>query len=304
VRLIANEEHPAVETALNCIIHQVCKEASRSRPALLLLTIPDGQVESEKVALQHGFQPTELRRGEEVHMQKLCIGRPITNKNWTRIRTTLEQCSGISFEQNIPSIDQSDMPIPFTSAEGERRTILLSRLEKMLSPTLIALPNRPGCIAPIRRGYAEQLLEGAPQMSLTPKREASLFSERVYFSAARNSHIFISGIPLLFYESSGDGGRSSVIAVARVLKTEIHPKSQVPIQHLRHGVVDPSKLESLSSNESIAVTSFDNVIIFENPVKLNRLRQLDCVDGANLVSAKRISHEQLVTILEEGCILG
>ncbi len=304
VRLIANEEHPAVETALNCIIHQVCREASRARPALLLLTIPNGQTESEKVALQHGFQPTEILRGEEVRMQKVCIGRPITSKNWLRVRRVLEQCSGLLFEQNVPSLDKSDIPIPFATSDGGKRTILLSKLEKMLSPTLIALPSRPGCIAPIRRGYAEQLLEGAPQMSLTPKQEAFLFSERVYFSAVRNSHLFIPGMPLLFYESGGDGGRASAIAVVRVLKTEIHVKSQVPREDLRHGVVDAGKLENLLSNESIAVTSFDNVIIFENPVKLERLRQLDCIDAANLVSARRITHEQLVSILEEGCNLG
>lgn len=302
VRLIANEEHPAAETALNCVVHQICKETSKAGPTLLLMAVPNGQVEAEKVALQHGFQPTDIHHGQELHLQKLCIGRPVTNKNWERIRATIRQRSGLSF-QSIPKLNNADVPIPFVAFDGNERTITLSNLEKMLSPTLFALPDRHGCLAPIRRGYAEQLFEGAPQLSLTPKREASLFSERVYFSAARNSQIFMPGTPILFYESGGGGGRACAIAVARVVKTETHAKSQVPQQYLRHGVIDPEKLENLSSNEQIAVTSFDNVIIFENPIKLERLRELNCIDGSNLVSARRITYQQLVAVLEEGCLL-
>src|SRR5579862_677921 len=173
VRLIANGEHVAVETALNCIVHQVCKEASKAGPVLLRLITPNGQAESQKAALQHGFQPVDKASDEDgIVLQKLCIGRPITSKNWTRIRRTLEQCSGLSFEQDFPTIDATDISVPFKVSDGGGRTLPLSRLEKMLSPTIFALPDRHAYIAPIRRGYAEQLFEGSPQMSLTPKREA------------------------------------------------------------------------------------------------------------------------------------
>jgi GNAT superfamily N-acetyltransferase/predicted nucleic acid-binding protein len=304
MRLVANEEHAAVQPALDCIVGQVCKEASRLRPALLRLTVPPGQVQSRKAALLHGFQPSESGSlGGEAYLQKLCIGRPITNKNWAQVQRHLEQCSGLLFDQGLPRIDDEDVQIPFTASDGTKRTMALSRLEKMLSPTIFALSGRTGVIAPIRRGYAEQLLE-TQQMSLTPKREASLFSERVYFSAARNARILASGTALLFYESGGDGGRACVTAVSRVLSTEIHAKSEVSELRLRHGVVDASKLDNLTSDQSLAITSFDNVIIFDRPVKLDRLREIGGVDGANLVRARRITHEQLVTILEEGFNLG
>ena len=52
------------------------------------------------------------------------------------------------------------------------------------------------------------------------------------------------------------------------------------------------------------MTIFDNVMAPERPVRLNRLREIGCADGANLVSARRITHEQLVTVLEEGFTLG
>jgi GNAT superfamily N-acetyltransferase/predicted nucleic acid-binding protein len=304
MRLIANEEHAAVQPALDCIIGQVCKEASRLRPALLRLTTPPGQVQSTKAALLHGFQPAESgSHGSGAYLQKLCIGRPITNTNWAQVRRHLEQCSGLLLDQDLPRIDDDDVQIPFTASDGAKRAMALSRLEKMLSPTILALSGRTGVIAPIRRGYAEQLLE-TQQMSLTPKREASLFSERVYFSAARNARMLAPGTALLFYESGGDGGRACVTAVSRVLSTEVHAKTEVSELRLRHGVVDASRLDNLTSEESVAVTSFDNVIIFDNPVRLDRLREIGSVDGANLVSARRITHVQLVTILEEGCNLG
>ena len=71
----------------------------------------------------------------------------------------------------------------------------------------------------------------------------------------------------------------------------------------RHGVLESDDLGGLTASGSVAVTAFDNVIPFERPVALDRLRQLGCVDGSNLVCARQLAHEQLESVLREGFLL-
>jgi GNAT superfamily N-acetyltransferase/predicted nucleic acid-binding protein len=305
VRLIADEEHPAAETALDCIINRICTQASRVGPVLLRLSTPPGHAVSRKAALLHGFRPPEgPEAGDGTYLQKLAVGRPITNSNWSRVRTTLQQCSGLCLPQAIPAMGSADQEIAFTSDSGPQSSVSLFVAEGLLSPTLIVGPGRGGTVVPIRWRYAEQLLQASPQLLLAPSREASLFSDRVYFSSARNVRVLSSGTPLLFYESGGGGGRAAVTAVARVTGSEVHSKADVSAELLRHGVLDSQDLVDLMASGFVAVTTFDNVMAFERPVRLDRLRQIGCVDGSNLVTARPITHEQLVTILEEGFSLG
>jgi predicted nucleic acid-binding protein len=304
VRLIADEEHPAVEAALNCIIGRVCAEASRIGPVLLRLCTPPGHAVTRKVALLHGFQPPEIGTGDETYVQKLSVGRPVTATNWARIRKTLEQCSGLLLQEALPTVGDSDVEIAFTTGTGAPRTSTLSQIERLLSPTVIIAPNRTGAVAPIRHRYAEQLLQASAQMSFAPNREATLFSERVYFSSVKNARTLSPGTALLFYESGTSGGRACITAIARVVTTEIHSKAAISAELLRHGVLDSTELGALTASDSVAVTTFDSVLALDRPVRLERLREIGCVDGSNLISAKTITHEQLVTIVEEGFLLG
>lgn len=301
VRLVADEEHPAVETVLNCVIGKVCAEASRVGPVLLRLCTPPGHVVSKKIALLHGFRPPDLPEpGGEDFLQKLSIGRPIVASSWGRIRKTVQQCSGLVLPEFPPDCADAEVNVGFVTASGISGEITLPRLEGLLSPTVIVGPGRGGSIAPIRRVYSEQLLQASPQMLLEPNREAALFSERVYFSTYRNLRVLSSNTALLFYESGSDGGRSSVVAVARVRNTEVHTKQEISSEMLRHGVLDSGDLINLTASESVAVTTFDNVIPLERPVRLDRLRQIGCVDASNVVCAKSVTHEQLVAVLREG----
>lgn len=304
VRLVADEEHPAVETVLNCVIARVCSEASRAGPVLLRLCTPLSHVLSKKVALLHGFRPPEIPdSGGEEFLQKLSIGRPLLATNWNKVRKTVQQCSGLILPENPPDCTNAEVDVRFVTAGGFDGALSLPRLESLLSPTLIIGPGRCGSIAPIRRVYSEQLLQASKQLLLEPTREAALFSERVYFSTNRNSRVLRPNTALLFYESSGGGGRASAIALSRVRNTEVYTKKEISSEMLRHGVLDSSDLAELTASESVAVTTFDNVILFQQPIRLDRLRQLGCVDGANLICARPLTHEQLVAVIQEGCAL-
>jgi ribosomal protein S18 acetylase RimI-like enzyme/predicted nucleic acid-binding protein len=301
VRLIADEEHPAVETVLNCTIARVCNEASRVGPVLLRLCTPPGHILSKKVALLHGFRPPEVpESGASDFLQKLSLGRPVTPSNWSKIRRTVQQCSGLVLPQELPDCGSANAEVTFVTANGFHRTLSVPRLENLMSPTLLVGPNRSGAITPIRRVYSERLLQASQQLLLEPNREAALFTERVYFSTCRNQRVLAPNTALLFYESGGGGGRASAVALARVRNTEVHTKREISAELFRHGVLDSDDLTELTASDSVAVTTFDNVMPLERPVPLDRLRELGCADGSNLVTARALAQKQIQAIIEEG----
>jgi hypothetical protein len=216
----------------------------------------------------------------------------------------LRHYAGLDFPEVLPTFVAHDQQISFETNDQRSRNVKLNDLEKLLAPTLIILPGRIGNIVPIRRMFADQLLGASPQLSLLPRREAVLLSERIYFSAARNASLLRAGAPLLFYESGRAGGRASVTACARVVQTRVLKKTDVSAHLLRHGVLETDDLEHLTATDSTSVTTFDNIMILDNPVPLERLRELGCVDASNLVCTRPISSEHLVGVLKEGFSLG
>ena len=213
---------------------------------------------------------------------------------------SVERCSGLRFANELPHFVSFDQEFKFADRFGRERSLPLNKLEKYLSPTLLILPGRPGVITPIQRAYADDLFGSSPQLSLLPLKEAVLFSERVYFSSSRNRSEMKPGTVLIFYESGKDDGRSAAIAVARVVATEIVEKKSISATLLRRGVVQASKIAELSSTGHIAVTKFDNVLILPTAVPLSTLRMLGCADGANLVTARTVSTDQTIAVMEVG----
>jgi GNAT superfamily N-acetyltransferase/predicted nucleic acid-binding protein len=302
VNLVANEDNPAAEAAIDCILGIICTQASWTRPVLMQLCLPQGHVIARKIARAHGFRANDSTA--EGDLQKICVGRPIHVDNWAKMQTTFHHYSGIDFPDALPAFTSYNQEVPFRTKQGISRNVKLSDLENLLSPTLIILPGRSGNIVPIRRIFADQLLGASRQLSLLPKREASLFSERIYFSASRNASLFRAGTPLLFYESGRTGGSASVTACARVVQTTVLKKIDISAHLLRHGVLESEDLKHLTANDSICVTTFDNIMHLEHPVPLDRLRELGCVDASNLVCPRQIGDQQLVSLLREGFSTG
>jgi ribosomal protein S18 acetylase RimI-like enzyme len=298
--LIADDDHHAVESAIEYVIGRVCSEASSSCPARVDLQIPKGHVTAPRIAITHGFIPGRGGNTDEIHLDKVCIGGPVHSSNWETIRVALNRCSGLSFGQSLPDFRTGEQRITFSDANGSPRILTLYDLESFLSPVLFVLKFRSGCIVPIRRTYADELIGASPQFSLAPGSEAQLFRERVYFSSSRNERVLLKGRPILFYESASGRGRGSAIAVARITQTTVCKKSQISTGVLQHGVIGLRDIERLTSSEVIAATMFDNLIPLDKPVSLRRLREIGVADGSNLVTAKSVTPEQLRAILEEG----
>src|SRR5258708_36463781 len=112
-----------------------------------------------------------------------------------------------------------------------------------------------------------------PSTLLLATPEARLSHERVYYSSSSKANTLSEGIPILFYESGHDGGRASVIAAARAVRSERVSKNAITPRHTRRGVFEQKNLQKLTKNTKLAATKFDNVLQFRNTVPLHHLRQ-------------------------------
>lgn len=300
VKFVANEEHPALETGVDVLLDRICREATKKGEVFLTLELPVGHVASEAIARAKGFtQSRDAAHGRGGLLVKPCLGRAVCEKDWSSVTTWLQNVSGIALAPCLPRFIGIDGAFHFTHSSRPGQ-ITLDKLETFLSPTIILMEDRPGVLVPIRRSFADDLLGSGMQMRLVPSRNAVLLSERVYYSSSRNVRLLKTGLPLVFYESGRDGGRSSAVAVCRIRETIVAAKAMISGQLLRYGVLDEADIEQLTVDDKIAVTTFDNLMVFQTPVLLGRLRQIGCVNEANLVAPVPISPHNLAIVVSEG----
>jgi hypothetical protein len=155
-------------------------------------------------------------------------------------------------------------------------------------------------MVPIRTNYANELLRVRAQLGLFPRKEASLFSERVYYSDPRTALVLTPGSLLVFYESSEDEGLRAAIACARVVRSALAVGREISTETRRRGVFDTDKLEHQGPQQTRNLTFFDNLMIFAKPVSLERLREIGCWEKSNLVTSRPISAEHFQLIVKEG----
>jgi GNAT superfamily N-acetyltransferase/predicted nucleic acid-binding protein len=296
--LCVDQDHQAAESTVEYLVGKICKECSQSAPALIKLRQMPGHSVTLRIAMAHGFRATDGFRQSEGVLQKIAVGRPIHDSNWGWVRSELESLAGVRLPESMPTDVLSDR-IAVTSPSGKRVQMTLNDLETLLSPVLFVSKQRSGAIVPLRREFAELLLESR-QFRMLESPEVTFLNERTYFSSPRTASIILEGSCLLFYESGKGGGQSAVVAVARVVRVTIESRESVSSASQRRGVLDAKTLKRLGSDEKVAVTRFDNLIMLRRPVSLARLRELGCADGSNFVTAKRLDGTQVIAILKEG----
>jgi GNAT superfamily N-acetyltransferase len=298
--MLVDEDQASSVVAVNALLNKLSRIASSHGPARLQVVIPNSALATQEMAIRYGFTRCTGNEAEVSRYQRLSIGDAVSEKSWPSVREKLRTTTDMLFPAALPPIDVDDVRIQFENKDGKEFVIDLFDLETILSPTIFLLPGRSGILVPIRASYADDLLGTAAQASLLPRSQAAILHERTYFSSARNERLLRKGAPIVFYESGKSNGRSAAIAVARVTSTVIVPKRKVASTLIDSGVLDEEELRDLSSGEQIAATSIDNIMKLRKPVPLKRLRELGCVDGANLVTSRSITPNHLHEILSEG----
>lgn len=295
----ADEAAPAVKAAIEHTLDRVCREASAGAPARVRLHILPGHPVTRKLGLAHGFRPEPGQEEYGTILHKVAIGGVLDEDSWAARRRSLMSLASAELPSSIPKFTSAGQRIQIKNSSGEV-AIALQDLETLLSPALFLLPERPGVVVSIRRVFADELLGTGSQLSLLSAPEAVLLKERVYYCTPRAERLLVPGTVILFYESSAKGGRKSIIAAGRAKESRILTVDEVNPDTKRKGVLRADTFRHIgTSNRKLAIT-IDNIMAFENPVSLHRLRKIGCADGANFVTAKRIEPDQMISIIHEG----
>jgi ribosomal protein S18 acetylase RimI-like enzyme/predicted nucleic acid-binding protein len=291
-------EHVDAEMFADYLLDTLTRKACYKTSATIELATLTTQTSVNNLAKSKGFHRSSFAND----YAKVGVGKPLTPTSWPLLAKEIQRTSSISLPEKFPPLTQKHQ-LSIQSSSKHPIELTIRHLEDLLSPTIIIWPGREGVIVPISRRYADDLLGTSIQNSLAfmPNHDAAFLSRRGYVNSPRTARLMRPDSPILFYESKTRGnGRGAVVAVARIVDSIVMHKSEVPTDGQRRLVVD--SVDSFSATDDILVTTFDNLMVLPHPVPLNKLKKLDAVGKANLVSAVSLSSEKIEAILTEGWI--
>ncbi|MGA2268788.1 MAG: GNAT family N-acetyltransferase [Bryobacteraceae bacterium] len=300
VFVFIDEDHPDAAALAHELFAEVLRDTTGVGPVLISLRTPEGHQQVRWAATTFGFRSgLSAKTSDPTHLQKIAIGGVVASANWDEVRTRLSGLAGIQFSASPPAFEGPSAQMNLTDASGRVVALTLMELEQLFTPALFLLPGRTGVAVPIRRRYAEHLFPGSAQLPLTARGEAGLSIDRVYFRGPRNTGLFFPGAPVLFYESQQDHGRGAMFACATVRNARVIWADTVSKRYLRKGVLDEQEIQHIAKGGLVSMFHFENILVFRHAVSLKSLRELGCADGANFVTARRLSTESLESILAE-----
>ena len=87
--------------------------------------------------------------------------------------------------------------------------------------------------------------------------------------------------------------------MARVTFSDTLTKGQAALKLARQGVLTAEEIEQRASPEGeVASFTFDNLMVFRKGIPYRELKQLDCIGGANLVTAQELPYEKLRLVVD------
>ncbi|GGJ54458.1 hypothetical protein [Sphingopyxis bauzanensis] len=298
--LWGDEGNPATLIGVEHLLGRITGDLGSSGPSAFRLTVPANQPTVRQAAIGNGFFQAESDGPRSRVLTKMALGRAVTPDNWTSISDSIRQRSKISFLKECPRFTGLAQPIAMQDDTGKSAAPSLAEIERLLSPALFVLPDRPAVVLPITQAYAEELFEGSSQPLLLAKREALLHSVRGYIGGPNTFSIIREGAIAVFYESSTGGGRSAATAIARINRRYLMDKASASQYAATKGVLDTRVIQGMGVGPQVCVSEFEDLMLFRKPVSLAALRGIGCADGANFVTARAISTDHLLAIVKAG----
>lgn len=220
ISIYAADRHQSARSTADYLLDVAIRDACLGGPALLRLTNLSGGASVVEVAVARGFRrPQAEQKARSDILKKVAIGQVVGQANFHSIRSELNRLVQVQLPQEMPVFNGSGTPVSAMAPNAREVVLGLEDLENLLGPVLFMLPGRPCAMVPIRRNYADELIRARPQRGLFPRKEALLFSERVYYSDPRTVSVLTPGTLLVFYESLTDDGVGAAIACARVVRS-------------------------------------------------------------------------------------
>jgi predicted GNAT family acetyltransferase len=228
-----------------------------------------------------------------------------------------------------PAVELSKMLLNISSSLGEQYNICrliadnlrsletsdieyISELEKLLYPTKISDYDIPNFIIPIKPTWAKELFdEGLAKQSFlgSERSELALNWEAVYYRKKKlPSQKFKSPARILWYvsEDNKDRGYRQTMAIRACSTLDeviIGNAEELYLRFQRLGIFKWSDIKDLSgdtsSNEIMAV-KFSNTELFENPIPLQKIREI-LKPNVQFLSPQFITNEDFFKIYSIGC---
>lgn len=302
IYLFADYQDGGVEAAVDHLIELALNKLSAFRPTAVYLRVSTKDALLRERAMGAGFHPSPEHRGE-IQFSKLCVGMPITRTNWGEIIRTLASAFDLRLPSAPPNRNRDGERILITSHKANRRYIELRALEDFLAPTLMAFGDRESVIVPIQPHYAEGLFRGSLQPNFLAGRSGMILPQKVYLSASTTVRRIPENGIIVFYESAGAGrskGRSAAIAVARIQTRYLASERAAKALAAVKGVITDAEIEKMAGGKSVCVTEFDHLMLFKKAVPLDKLQNIGCADGANLITAKPLTPSVLEAVIALG----
>lgn len=298
--VFVSETHPDTRAIAAHLFEEIARAVSLNGPCVILLKNSEGNTTVREMAVDAGFRAhgAGATGTNFVEVQKIIIGGGVTLSNLSAVNTILESMTGLRLSEQMPTYNGPETPINVLGMEGVSVELPLVEAEKVLG-TILLLPGRCGTLVPIRRQHADHLFCGAQQLSLLPRKQAALYSERTYFRSPGRAALFGIGSPVVFYESLATGGRGCAFSSAIVATCRDVWAQTLSDRVLLKGVLERENIVEMSKNGLVSMLNFDNVIAFKRTVGLSRLRAIKAVDGANLVGPRRLDSDTLAALFAE-----
>ncbi|SPE30422.1 putative GCN5-related N-acetyltransferase [Acidobacteriia bacterium SbA2] len=280
--LLVDDSQTGSRVAADYLLDLAIRDSCKRAPALIHLSGLGVGKTGLEMAVARGFRRAHgSSTWCEESLVKISFGQVISEDTLATARSRLMELAHVGLPPQLPPYCGFDTGLRVCTPTGAEIAVPLAMLEDLLSPTLLVLPGRPCALVPIRPGYARELLDTGRQLPLFPRKTASLFSERVYYSSSRTASVLVPGALIIFYESSDRGKPGAVTACGRVVRSMV--ESRIPPGSQSRGVLMESDLPQVMKAGPVNVTFFDTVLRFKSPVALDELRTLGCCKGGDLV---------------------
>lgn len=294
IRAVVDESNPFAEEVARLLLLRVIRPSSKSSVSIFQLNAPDRQASMTAVAYGAGFRASSQSNA----LIKVASNSVATAGNWADFCGSLSAVAGLRLPPAAPVWVSHQHQVEVICPDGNKRFVRLDVLETLLSPAIFALPGRGAVIVPIQPRYSEALLGNSRQLSLAPLMQLESSSSRMYLADPRSISRYTKGGLVLFYES-GVAGERAIVAIARVLDAYLMQQDDADDASLKTSVLNSETIKTIGKAKAKSACVFDNLIVFNKPVRLDKLRSLG-ISSARLITASKISDDQLKEILCEG----
>lgn len=296
-RLAIAEGIDGAYEAAKSLLSQLSDSVRAGDAALIRLSCPIRQIVLREVACAFGYTASPSTAGD---LQRLVVKRHLLRQHWSEFRQQVRRIGSVGLPEVVPDFRSVDQKIPVVRPDGQRAFVSFFQLENLLAPILFCFPNRMGVIVPIQRRFEEQLIADLPQSSFLPLNKSVVSPQRTYISDGRTLNKFSRGDLMFFYESTRNKGAAAVVAVGRVVSAYQRDEELLTEEDLSSSIFSNENIPSVGASRTKTLTVFDNVMRLRRPVSLRDLRAFGCGNSNQLITAQRLSGDQVQAILGKG----